>query len=437
MSCGISKYSLKEMFGHYHINAQKTIGDIVELALGGGQEDEDRFGVQMDEFKDLIDDEDFFDAGLGEGPEPAIEEELKGHVPYCHIPLDQDDSELDPRTRRTRLKGDKTARKRETPYSEDELASGRLPEVIEYGDEEPVTASRGFKDGKTCFAVNKMAYNMFRPGYTIILYGPRRSGKSKLIKNICQRMRHWFPQVVCFTMTKSSAEYFSYLPYYRVIEGLDEELLEKLFKHQQKLKEAMSRGEDVGNPNLLIILDDCMAEGLRYKKTFNKIFYNGRHVNITLIVAVQDVRGIAPSATINCDVACTFSLPDHRGRDTIREKFADYLTRDEFDNLYDSDQINKKYHIVLFDIAHRYNPLDKRISFGCVNEETEEPFVMGDRSMWAESPSGRKQLEDLGFGYLMDMEDWGIVKPRMCLKKTKQSVVPKLKTPIKDKFLNY
>lgn len=400
------------MFGHYPHNFKKTVSDLVELAVGGGQDDQERYGVQMNEFKDLIDEEDYFDAGLGDGPEPRIEEILTGHVPYCQIPLDPQDQELDPRVRRTRIQGDKTAKKREKPYTDEELSSGRLPDVVEYGAEEAPIAGVGFKDGKTAFTVNRMAYNMFRPGYTIILYGPRRSGKSKLIANICQRMRHYFPEVVCFTMTKSSAEYFGYLPYNRVIEGLDEDLLEKLFKHQQKLKEAMSRGEDVGNPNLLIILDDCMAEGLRYKKTFNKIFYNGRHVNITLIVAVQDVRGIAPSATINCDVACTFSLPDHRGRDAIREKFADYLTRDEFDNLYDSEHINKKYHIVLFDIAHRYNPLDKRISFGCVDEEAEEPFVMGNRAMWTESPQSRKQLEELGFGYLMDKEDWGIIKPK-------------------------
>lgn len=403
------------MFGYYPTNTNKHIGEIVERCMGGDAEDQNRYGVQMNEFKDLIDDEDFFDAGIGSGPDPPIEEFLKGHVPYCSIPLDVDDSELNPRVRKTRIQGDKGAKKRSKPYSDAELASGRLPDVVEY-DEAPVAAV-GFKDGKTAFTVNRMSYNMFRPGYTIILYGPRRSGKSKLIRNLCQRMAPWFPEVVCFTMTKSSAEYFEYLPYNRVIEGLDEDLLEKLFKHQQKLKEAMSRGEDVGNPNLLIIMDDCMAEGLRYKKTFNKIFYNGRHVNITLIVAVQDVRGIAPSATINCDVACTFSLPDHRGRDTIREKFADYLTRDEFDNLYDSESINKKYHIVLFDIAHRYNPLDKRISFGCVDENAEEPFIMGDRKMWVESPQSRKQLEELGFGYMLEKMDWGIIKPKVKPKK--------------------
>lgn len=391
------------MFGYFPHNDGRGIANIVERSLGGTADDEERYGVQMDEFTDLIDEEDWFDASDMNGPDPAIEEELKGYVPYCTIPLDPEAGTNKANKSKVTGKAPKSQGKNKT--------CADTPEQRQQED-----IQQGLREGSE-LVINQMSYNMFRPGYTIILYGPRRSGKSKLIKNLCQRMRHLFPEVIVFTMTKSSAEYFSYIPYNRVIEGLDEELLEKLFLHQQKVKEAMSRGEDVGNQNLLIIIDDCMAEGLRYKKQFNKLFYNGRHANITLMVAVQDVRGIAPSATINADRVCTFSLPDKRGRDTVREKFADYLTADEFDNLYDSPLINKKYHIVSFDIAHRYNPLNARISFGCVDEASEEPFVMGDRKMWMECPQSRKQLEDLGFGYMADREDWGIVQPRHVSKK--------------------
>ena len=380
-------------------NAEKTVAAIV--TGNAGNQDEGKYGVCMNEFKDLVDEEDYFDAADDEGPNPVVEEELKGHVPYCYIPMDIDDSELKGPVRQTRKKGYTNTVKK---YSDEEEE--------EEEEENKEMISSGMRDGQRCFAVNRAAYNMFRPGYTIVLYGPRRSGKSVMIRNICQRMRHLFPEVVVFTMTKASAEYFNFIPYCRVIEGLDEDLLERLIDHQMELKKAMSRGEDVGNPNLLVILDDCMAQGLRYAKTLNRLFYNGRHSNITLIVSVQDVRGIAPSATINTDVAITFSLPDHRGRDTVREKFCDYLTRNEFDRLYDSDEINKKYHMIFFDIAHRYNPIDKRISFGCVDTDKEEPFVMGCREMWTGSAESRRQLEELGFGYLLDLEDWGIVKPR-------------------------
>lgn len=394
-------------FGHYPV-LNKTVGGILEAA-NGGQADEDRYGVQMDEFTDLVDDEDFFDAGLGGGPNPPFEEELRCHIPVCEIQMDPDDS--DTAYNKERING--SGKKKELPIADEGVDEGDNPNA-QVATVQCNTYAENKRRGT--FVVNQAAYNMFRPGYTIVLYGPRRSGKSKLIKNICQRMRHWFPEVVVFTMTKSSGEYFSYVPYHRVIEGLDEDLLEKLIEHQTRKKEARSRGEDVGNMNLLIIIDDCMAEGLRYKKTFNRLFYNGRHSDITLIVAVQDVRGIAPSATINADIACSFSLPDHRGRDTVREKFVDYLTRDEFDNLYDHPVINQKYHVVLFDVAHRYNPLDKRISIGCVDENAEEPFVLGNREMWTETSASKRQLIELGFEYLLDQEDWGIVKPKYASK---------------------
>jgi hypothetical protein len=396
------------LFNHVP-NPEKTIGNIVNGA--GANNEEGEYGVYMNEFKDLVDEEDYFDAADEDGPDPVIEEILPGHVPYCYIPMDIDDSCLDADVRDTREK-DYVKQKRVEEEEGREYDSGDEYDVVhDETDIKKRKARSNIREGQRCFAVNQAAFNMFRPGYTIVLYGPRRSGKSVMIRNICQRMRHYFPEVIVFTMTKSSAEYFNFIPYARVIEGLDEALLERLIDHQMELKKAMSRGEDVGNPNLLVILDDCMAQGLRYAKTLNRLFYNGRHSNITLIVSVQDVRGIAPSATINTDIAITFSLPDHRGRDTVREKFCDYLTRNEFDRLYDSDNINKKYHMVFFDIAHRYNSIDKRISFGCVDTDREEPFVMGCREMWTSSAESRRQLEDLGFGYLLDLDDWGIVKP--------------------------
>jgi len=387
------------MFGHYPIGPQEAVKDIVRRGSG---RDNGRYGVFYDEMSSLRDDEDWFDAGLGGEPTPPIAEFLKCHIPLYEIELDQDDSSLKQKVRKTRIKGDAKAK---PVYGEEED-----PEYLERIEQEKRPNQSPGKENKRTFTINQASYNMVRPGYTVVLYGPRRSGKSKLIKNLCQRTRHIFNEVVVFTMTKASGEYFGYIPYGRVIEGLDEDLLEKLIDHQMDLNARRSRGEDVGNTNMLIIIDDCMAEGLRFRKKFNQLFYNGRHSNITLFVAVQDVRGIAPSATQNADLVCTFSLPDSRGRDTIREKFADYLTDTEFDNLYDSEDINKKYHVVFFDIAHRYNPLDKRISFGCVDPDQERPFVMGPKQMW-DDPEGRQQLIDLGFEHLLNLDDWGIIKP--------------------------
>ena len=78
---------------NHHPTAEGTVGTVLERAVGG-RHVEGKYGVQMDEFKDLVDDEDYFDGSDTKGPDPPIEELLKGHVPYCTIPLDVDDSEL-------------------------------------------------------------------------------------------------------------------------------------------------------------------------------------------------------------------------------------------------------------------------------------------------------------------------------------------------------
>ncbi len=342
-----------------HIDPNKSIQKIIQQTINDNNENnpEEIWGVHLDELSALIDEEDVFDVAPDDGPDPPIAERLT-----CPVVFD--------------------------------------------------TVSLGDCDIDICQA----AYNQIRPGYTVVLYGPRRSGKTRLLKNICQRIRPWFPDVIVFTKTKDSGEYFQFIPITHVIDGLDEELLLKVIICQMKKKQAETRGEDMGNYNLLIILDDCMSEKLRYKDIFNKIFYNGRHYNITLLVTLQDVKGIAPSATINADLAMCFALPDKRGRDTIREKFVDYLDKNQFGHLMDSGLCNKKYHIIVFDIAHRYNPIDRRISLGCVDETQETPFVMGDYHMWINC---KKQLYELGFGNLLKQTDWGIIKPT---KKKKQNV---------------
>ena len=333
----------------YTFGKEKSVQEILKKNIQDTQEDEDKWGVCLNEFQSLLDDEDVFDLAEDHGPNPPIAE-------YCEKP--------------------------------------EIYTTVE------------FRDGGS-IDILKAAYNHIRPGYTVILYGPRRSGKSTFIRNICQRIRPWYPDVVVFTTTKDSGEYFGFIPIENVIDGLDEDLLMKLILNQRRKKREESRGKDQGNYELLVIIDDCMSEKLRYKDIFNKVFFNGRHYNITLIVTVQDVKGVAPAATINADLAYSFALPDRRGRDTIREKFVDYLDRNQFADLMDCPDINKKYHILCFDIAHRYNPINCRISFGCCDTKAEKPFVMGGPEMWKNS---QEQLYQLGFGYLMKLDDWGIIK---------------------------
>jgi hypothetical protein len=259
------------------------------------------------------------------------------------------------------------------------------------------------------FDIMQMAYDMIRPGFTVLFNGSRRSGKTRLIKNICQRMRPWFPEVIVFTRTKASAEYFSFIPICRVIEGFDPDLFLDIVKIQRQKKKKMSRGELVDvNMNILIILDDCLADNLTYSKELDSAFFEGRHLDITLFVSIQDIKGCAPRATTNCDFAFLFPFGDERAFEAVKDKYCNFISKKQLKGLLDHPQIVKKYHVLGIDRAHKYNPVDRRISLGSVDKNSELPFLMGEKKMWNNS---RRQIRDLGMHNWLEREDWGILKP--------------------------
>lgn len=285
--------------------------------------------------------------------------------------------------------------------------NGPDPPINVMEDEKKLEKYTTLQLGEREIDINVMDYGLFLPGYTITIYGPRRSGKTQFIKALCSQIRPWYPEVICFTRTKASCEYNLFLPDSCIIDHLDEQLLLNVIKGQQSKKIAQSNGKEVGNYNLLVILDDCMSEKLRYKDIFNKLFFEGRHFNISVIVSLQDAKGIAPAACVNTDMCVTFPLHDRRSRDALRERFCDYLSREELDHLFEDPSINKKFHLLAFTISRRYNDINSRIYFGCVDTDNIPKFVMGDKALWE---NDKQQLIDLGFEHLCYTTDWGIIQ---------------------------
>lgn len=333
------------------------VRDILLHALGDqkdGLNEEDEYGVELDEMSDLSSVLDVYDCTPFDGPDPPILHFTRRPIIYTTLPIGRD--------------------------------AGRTLDIMQ------------------------MSYNMILPGYTVIFTGRRRSGKTKVMRALCRHMRRWFPEVVCFTRTKASGEYSRFLPQSRIIQGFDTDLLIQLGNIQRTYKKRQSRGElPDTNYNLLVILDDCLAERLQWSQELNAIFFEGRHLNITLFVSIQDVKGCAPAATGNADYSFLFPFGDERTFEAVRDKYLSFLDKYELKDLVTHPDIKKKYHILGVDNAHKSNPDDRKISIGCVEEDKEkEDFVMGTPKMWKED---KAQLKKLGYSHLMEQEDWGILKP--------------------------
>lgn len=142
---------------NYNITQEDAVAKVLEQHIKNSKT-KDKFGVHLNEFSALVDDEDLYDASDDQGPCPPYAETLEGYIPFCEIPV---------------------------PAKNAQEATAK---------------------GVGSITINHGAYDMVRPGYTVIIYGPRRSGKSAFIAQLCQRLRPFYPDVVVFTMTKASGE---------------------------------------------------------------------------------------------------------------------------------------------------------------------------------------------------------------------------------------
>ena len=301
------------------------------------------------------------------------------------------------------------------PYDVCEF-TGPDPEILPFCPKgQPVVYKRitvGKQGREIDLDIMQLSYDFIRPGYTVVFNGSRRTGKSQLVHAFARHNRPLFKEVYVFTNTKASGEYFRYIPINRVYKGFREDILLQIIERQISLRKAQTRGElQDENIDILVIIDDCISNNLRFKHEFNRVFWEGRHYGISLWVTSQDIKAIAPGATINADVSFIFPFGDARSTETVNDKYLYFLDKYQAEGLLDHPDIRKKHHVVAVDMAHKYNPVDRRVALGCVNvEEEPDDFVMGNWKFWEDSI---KQLKALGFKHLIKQPDaaWGILKP--------------------------
>lgn len=293
---------------------------------------------------------------------------------------------------------------------------GPDPEILDHcPDGQPAIYKRitiGKEGNEMDIDIMNLSYDIVKPGYTVIFNGSRRTGKSQLIHALSRHLRPLFREVYVFTNTKASGEYFRFIPITRVYEGFKPEILEQIISRQKSLRKAQTRGElQDENVDILVIIDDCISDNLKFQRRFNQVFWEGRHYGVSLWVTSQDIKAIAPGATINADVSFIFPFGDERSTETVNSKYLYFLDKYQAESLLNHEDIRKKHHVIAVDMAHKYNPVDRRVALGCVNIEKEiDDFVMGDWNYWSPSIN---QLKQLGFAHLIKKPDsvWGILKP--------------------------
>lgn len=261
--------------------------------------------------------------------------------------------------------------------------------------------------------VRKFDYDLIGDDFTVAIYAKRRAGKTHLMKQIMKARRKFFPEVVVFSGTTSDCEYLELLPSSAIIKGLDVDvLIELLATQHDKVWELHSSGENNKNIKLMLVFDDCLADGYRYEKLLNEVFFNGRHLEIEIYVISQDVKGLPPDLCSNADLAFCSRVRSQRDKQTIREKFLDFCKNDEeFDSLVLPLLRAEKYSVIVSHMAYPHADPEDSVFVAVFDEIEEEdtPMVMGCRDFWEDCedelmqhPGGEELL-------CADEEAWGVI----------------------------
>lgn len=244
--------------------------------------------------------------------------------------------------------------------------------------------------------IRKASIAGLRPDFTIVSYGKRRTGKSEGFKSLLYCVHKWYPKVFVLSGTIHDREWNQHVPEKYIVDGFNASVLEGILAKQQQRVEAMrARGVNDKNLWILIILDDCIADGVRHEETLRKLFFNGRHLYIACWITSQDMKGLPPAMCANTDMVMMFPVRSQRDKEAVREKFLDYLKNDqELDELLDEVQ-RVPYVVTWADQSHPNTRPEECVWAGCWpwHGDDRPRFFAGSKSWWKGS---EKQLGKYG-----------------------------------------
>ena len=149
-------------------------------------------------------------------------------------------------------------------------------------------------------------FNMasIKPNKKILFIGGTNTGKTVLMKDYLYHHQSEFPIISLVSPTEPyNKTYRNHIPSIFTHEQYSEDLIEQLINRQKAITKNCTDDPSYRNVNpcTAIIMDDCLADIRLWKNDPNIkwIFENGRHVNITLLIAMQYAVGIPPVLRAN------------------------------------------------------------------------------------------------------------------------------------------
>lgn len=160
--------------------------------------------------------------------------------------------------------------------------------------------------------INSIDFAATTPNSVFLLVGRRRSGKSTNMFSLMRKFANvWKWGVVICPSQSTLADYYKYVPKQFCHEDIDLNLIQRVIDHQNN---AVKSGTA---QNIFMILDDCAFDSKKFRsKELKYLFFNSRHLKVTLLISIQDALVLTPALRSNVDyvLACREKAVSYRQR---------------------------------------------------------------------------------------------------------------------------
>ena len=201
-----------------------------------------------------------------------------------------------------------------------------------------------------------------KPTSTVYICAPRGSGKSTLLKDVCYNIRKKIDFAVAFCPTADASNLREYLPRTCIYETYEKSVVEKLYE-TQRIQWKRGHGSTVA-----LLFDDCAFDNSIFKQEImKKLFLNGRHRHLFVVILSQYALQIPPAIRSNIDVVIVGADPSRTNRETIYKNFFGIVpTFKTFDTIFNEATKNFRF-LALVNNNSRGNNLEDRMFWYLAN----------------------------------------------------------------------
>ena len=156
------------------------------------------------------------------------------------------------------------------------------------------------------------------------------------------------------------------IPEENQMQEYDEDVLKELYNIlEEEYKEAVSEGRKPENK--LVIFDDMSFSGALKAKQFgivNKLFMNGRHLNISTIITAQKYSDISTGARENCTGIILFNCTNKQ-LDLIEKDHNYFKSKKDFFNMF-RDATSEKHSFLAINYTNPKNEMYQDSNFNVI-----------------------------------------------------------------------